>query len=57
MGGQREMLQCLDWIRIGMVKPYVTEIAFDDIPLYMNRFKTLENAGKIVARISGMPVF
>jgi propanol-preferring alcohol dehydrogenase len=55
MGGRQEMLQCLDWIRTGLIKPSVTEIAFDDIPHYMENFKTLGNTGKIVARIGGKP--
>ncbi|KAJ0421594.1 chaperonin 10-like protein [Aspergillus carlsbadensis] len=55
MGGRHEMLQCLDWIRAGVVNPYVTEIAFDSIPRYMQNFKTLGNTDKIVARMGGMP--
>lgn len=57
MGGCQEMLQCLNWIRTGLVKPYVTEITFDDIPHYMQNFKALGNTGKIVARIGACLIY
>lgn len=53
MGGVAEMYQCLEYIRAGLIKPWIQEIDLSEVPRYLKNFKCLRNSGKVVARING----
>ncbi|RAH69840.1 GroES-like protein [Aspergillus aculeatinus CBS 121060] len=52
MGGWEESYRVMQYIRSGLLSPVVTEIELRDVPSYMQRFVSYENAGKIVVNIA-----
>ncbi|KAI1442707.1 GroES-like protein [Annulohypoxylon stygium] len=47
MGGVAEMYQCLEYIRAGLIKPWIQEIDLSEVPRYLKNFKCLRNSASV----------
>lgn len=53
MGRAKETYQVMEYIRQGIVTPFVTEIGLQDIPEYMQRLTDCKTVRKAVAKVGG----
>ncbi|CAH0055634.1 unnamed protein product [Clonostachys solani] len=54
MGGRREALEMIHYVKSGQVDPIITKIELDQAPLYMAKIRDAEPIGKVVVE---MPVY
>ncbi|CAG9992970.1 unnamed protein product [Clonostachys byssicola] len=53
MGGRRDALEMIHYIKSGQIDPIITKIELDQVPLYMAKIRDAEIIGKVVVQ---MPV-
>ncbi|KAK9364434.1 chaperonin 10-like protein [Lipomyces kononenkoae] len=53
MGGPEEVLQVMDWIRSGLIKPEVTDISLPEVSRYLGDSVDFKTFGKVVVRVNG----
>lgn len=53
MGGRREVLEMIHYVKSGQVNPIITKIELGQVPLYMEKIRDAELIGKVVVE---MPV-